>query len=66
MSLKPYQGRELVRVLTLVGWTRAGREGQHFLLTAPDGRRVTIPDLGKEPLPEAASAAILAHAGMRP
>ncbi len=66
MSLKPYLGRELVRVLTLVGWTRAGKVGEHFVMTGPDGRRVTIPDLGKMFLPEAASAVILEQAGMRP
>lgn len=66
MSLKPYMGRELVRVLTLVGWERAGKVGDHYVLTGPGGARVTIPDLGKRFLPEEAAAAILARAGMKP
>jgi predicted RNA binding protein YcfA (HicA-like mRNA interferase family) len=66
MSFKVYYGKELVRVLTLVGWRRVRLAHGHFVLEGPEGGRVTVPDTGKAPLPEAAAAAILVRAGMQP
>lgn len=64
--MKPLYGKEIVRLMLLVGWKKAGKTGVHYTLEGPDGAKVTVPDLGARPLKSEAVRRILSFAGLEP